>query len=189
MRAVWTMWIALWRRRPVSIASPLSVEAAAAVLAADVSSPWKPRAVGGYGRWRALGVVRDGDVSVRAQRGETRNSWTSRLEARFVPTEEGSVLVGSLGTNPVVSVFTALWLGLVGLGWLGTLIVGVTNLFAERWSAERGAWAVFGALSVFVAFGVGVTVVGGWMARSSEEFLRSWLAHRLSGATPARQRT
>ena len=179
MHAVWTMWLTLWRRRPVFIASRLSVDAATAALAPDVSSIWSPRAISTYGRWCVVGVIRDGEVNVRARRVGTNNSWNPRLEARFVPAGKGSALVGSCGTNPVVNIFVGLWLGPGQPGLAAALVVGIVNLLAERWSVERSAWGVFGFLSGFLAFGLALSTIGAWQARSCERFLRTWLADRL----------
>jgi hypothetical protein len=156
--------LAPWRDRAIRLTSPLGAEEALRSVTGGIGS--RP------GRHQITGRVTHDRVRLKA-RTPSRNSWRPVLNARVVPVAHGSELVGSIGTHPVVKVFTVLWLAAVGA------IATANIVFAEgpqRTAALLLPWAMF-------AFGVGLNYVGYSLGRNDERVLLDWLAQCLHSST------
>ncbi|MBB4763295.1 hypothetical protein ACFQFC_03760 [Amorphoplanes digitatis] len=165
----------MWRDAPIRIPSSLSPAEAARRLteARTASSFWSARAPLDGSRI-VVGRVSTDEITLTARQAYVRNSWRPVLEARLEPVPGGCELVGTIGWNPLVRMFTAVWLTGAGLLTLGSLLAGLTFGTAE-------ALAVTGAGLAMLSFGVALTTFGGRSGRRDGQFLKGWLDRHLSG--------
>jgi hypothetical protein len=158
--------------------SPLPVEVVRERLDAD-RIPYLRASfmVSGFGRYHIVGRVGTRLIKLEARRTGIRNSWRPVLRARLEPKGTGSQLVGRIGMDPVVKVFSAFWLGAVSCVFL----VGVVNAMVTTWSGDASGAAVLICLLPlgFMLFFVGLTAFATQLGRGQGTYLRLWLAERL----------
>ena len=168
-------WLELWRIQRVDLTSPLSVQAAEQLLAAELT---RPRALLGArptnpdGRL-VVGLMRRGHrIQAYGGRLGSANSFVPLLDAHLVPEGDGCRLSGTLGW--------ARWVRVQAAGGI---------VFAALWtlgSAVGLAVRAHGPFLPFLAIGAASTALGvclpGWAGRAGWRdagFLLDWLHERL----------
>jgi hypothetical protein len=172
-------WLRLWRVERVEVVSPLSTDAVEARLAAGLTSR-RQLLMGPLGN--ATGRVVSGRVSrqrirLTARRWSMRNSWSPVFRGQLVPAGAGCRLVGTLGWHRFTRVFTALWLGLVGLFLVGGGL-GFVVLVAAGHFVGSDVLLVLVPAGMF-CFGAALVAAGGSAGWRDGAFLRGWLAEQL----------
>lgn len=169
VRALWHGWLGWWRGSPFAVRSPLSVGEAVAALDADLSTFWR-----GTGVRVVVGRVGPDLVRLTSRRRSSNNAWRPVLYATFRPLPGGGCeLVGSFDIQPLVPLFTTLWLILTG----AVLIAGLVSV---RSVGDLARVAVpLGMLALIVATTAAATRSG----RRDEEHLRRWIERRLRPAS------
>lgn len=178
-----TQWPPDWRDESFEVCSPLPIGEVRRRLAAELVSPRGStiRSWSAGGQLVVVGRLDEDfdEVDLRAVRTGTHSSWSAILRGRLVSTTRGCVLTGRLGMSPAVRVFTAVWLGLVGLSLLVVLGVAVHSAL----SGDLGAAGNMAKLSLvplgMVAFMVALVTAGARTARDETKYLLEWLADRL----------
>jgi hypothetical protein len=172
-------WRDGWRGEAIDMRSPLPIEEARARLQAGVTSLWSADP-GGLGDRRVVGWVRDdGRVRLAGRYAMVRNSWRPVARGELRPEGTGCRLTGTLRAPLPVLVFSAIWLGGVGVFFLIGLLATIVAL-ATGHAREAGGPAAVAAAGVGL-FGSGAGLVGGCFAlgRRDGDFLLDWLAGEL----------
>ncbi len=178
-----TQWPPDWRDESFEVCSPLPIEEVRRRLAEDLVSPrgLTVRSWSGGGRLVVVGRLdEDSDeFDLRAVRTGTHSSWSAILRGRLVSTTRGCVLTGRLGMAPSVRVFTAVWVGLVGLCLLVVLGVAVHSAVTGDLRAA-GSMAKLALVPLgLIAFMVVLATAGARTARAETKHLLEWLTDRL----------
>jgi hypothetical protein len=182
MRRFFRWLIRGWGSKPVELTSPMSVDAASYVLTSEVSGYGSRLLRGlslGLGPRIVTGRVEGGYVRLQALRPGIRNSWRPTLVGHIVPMPRGSQLLGELRMNTLVRVFSALWLGIDALFFVGGIVGLVGELLRGDPSKALSSLALAGIALGFAAFFIGLTALGAKMGDNDEAFLRQWLEERL----------
>ncbi|MFG2040666.1 hypothetical protein [Dactylosporangium sp. NPDC048998] len=161
----WFGWLRWWQGTPFALRSPLSVAEAVAALNADRATILR-----GSGVRVVVGRISPDLVRLTSKRRSSNNAWRPVLRARFRPLPGGGCeLIGSFDIQPLVPLFTTLWLilGLTGL------IVGLAGVRSVSDLAPLAA--PLGALALVVT----IAAVGTRAGHRDEEHLRRWIERRL----------
>lgn len=164
-------------RVPYSLWSPLPPEEVAARLVRDLA-PLRQFDVGFGRRAPYRRSISGARVRLMCMGSSMQNSWRLVFDGTIAPEGPGTRLTGSLGPNQVTVVFSAVWIGFVGLFFLGGLI----GLFVKLASGHTPvAFLPFVLIPGAMTAGFfGLTEIATRSARAEWAMMDKWLRQLLA---------
>lgn len=154
--------------REVVILSPLSPRECGARLSDASDGLFRL-----FGKKPVIGSVGDRGGELR-QRRSHRNAFRTVMSLRFEQSAPGCRIIARSFMSVFALAFMALWIGLLGIGLLTTLGAAIDG------KGEAPLLMVVVPL-LMMAFGVGLLLLGRWMARDEHAFLLAFLIDEVDG--------
>jgi len=127
-----------------------------------------------FGSKPAQGTVGRGWARLRKQIGY-RNSFQTVMDVSMTPARDHTLLSCRVGLSPFVWAFAFVWVGFLGLLWLG----GLTDLFLNGVGADGGGLVFVLFPLGMIGFGAALLAFGRWLARDEATFLLAFVRETL----------